>query len=168
MSLSLLVSAACQGFALSLRWGQESSKRKLWVQGTASALAPLQAAAHQPLYGVWNLGGFTHVPLEQAALAFLPAARARSQAREVVGLLLGLALAVGIVTSAVSVDASPQASLLSCLCHCQQAARRKCGENPRKPLEPLECGGPEKCISGEQGRRQRGKGKVSGRDVPIC
>ena len=71
-------------------------------QATASALAPLQAAAHMPIYAVWNLGGFAHVPLEQAALAFLPPARAKGQARETVQLLLGLAVAVGLVTSALT------------------------------------------------------------------
>jgi hypothetical protein len=50
------------------------------MQGTASSLPRLQAAAHQPLYGVWNLGGFAHVPLEQAALAFIPAAASRKYA----------------------------------------------------------------------------------------
>ena len=71
-------------------------------QATASALTPLQAAAHMPIYAVWNLGGFAHVPLEQAALAFLPPARAKGQARETVQLLLGLAVAVGLVTSALT------------------------------------------------------------------
>lgn len=72
------------------------------VTGTASSLPRLQAAAHQPLYGVWNLGGFAHVPLEQAALAFIPAAASRKQGRETVGLLLGLAVAVGLVTSSLT------------------------------------------------------------------
>lgn len=39
------------------------------------------------------------MPLEQAALAFIPAATNRGQGRETVSLLLGLAVAVGIVTS---------------------------------------------------------------------
>lgn len=69
------------------------------VTGTAAALPKLQAAAHQPLYGVWSLGGFAHSPLEQASLAFVPHARTHGQGREVVGLILGLAVIVGIVTA---------------------------------------------------------------------
>lgn len=62
----------------------------------------MQAAAHQLVYGVWNLGSFAHVTLEQAALAFVPPALARRRARETVGLLLGLAVAIGLLTALVS------------------------------------------------------------------
>lgn len=54
------------------------------LQAAATALPPLAVAAHQPVWGVWNIGGFAHAPLEQAALAFLPAARTPADAREVV------------------------------------------------------------------------------------
>ena len=45
---------------------------------------------------------FTHVPLEQAALAFLPAAKSHAEMRETVWLLLGMAIALGCATSVVA------------------------------------------------------------------
>jgi len=59
------------------------------LQAAATALPPLAVAAHQPVWGVWNIGGFAHAPLEQAALAFLPAARTKADAREVVAVRRG-------------------------------------------------------------------------------
>jgi hypothetical protein len=41
----------------------------------ASSLAPLELAAHQLVYSMWSLCSFATVPLEQVALAFVPAAR---------------------------------------------------------------------------------------------
>ena len=44
----------------------------------ASSLAPLELAAHQLVYSMWSLCSFATVPLEQVALAFVPAARGAS------------------------------------------------------------------------------------------
>ncbi len=41
----------------------------------ASSLAPLELAAHQLVYSLWSLCSYATVPLEQVALAFVPAAR---------------------------------------------------------------------------------------------
>jgi hypothetical protein len=50
----------------------------------------------QAVFSVWNLLAFTTTPLEQAALAFVPAAAPGWQQRSTVQLLLSIALAIGI------------------------------------------------------------------------
>lgn len=53
----------------------------LFIQSSAAALATLPLAAHQAVFSVWNLCAFTSAPVEQAALVFLPRARAPWQVR---------------------------------------------------------------------------------------
>lgn len=69
------------------------------LQGSATALKPALVAAHQVLWQVWNLCAFGHVPLEQAALAFLPGIQNRQEYTEWVKLLAGVGLFVGVVTA---------------------------------------------------------------------
>ena len=45
------------------------------MQLTAAVLQPVVLAGHQVLYSLWSLTSFLTVPLEQAALTFLPSAR---------------------------------------------------------------------------------------------
>jgi hypothetical protein len=53
-------------------------------------------------FALWLQSSFCYTPLEQAALAFLPAAQTRAEMRETVWLLLGMALAAGAATAAAS------------------------------------------------------------------
>ncbi|KAK9830569.1 hypothetical protein WJX72_012538 [[Myrmecia] bisecta] len=71
----------------------------LMLQGAATALTPLLVAAHQPVWVVWNLFAFCHTPLEQAALAFLPAAADRREAIETTKVLLAVGVSVGVATA---------------------------------------------------------------------
>lgn len=71
----------------------------LCLQGSATALRPALVAAHQVVWQVWNLCAFGHVPMEQAALAFLPGVQNRQEYREWVKLLAGVGLFVGLVTA---------------------------------------------------------------------
>jgi hypothetical protein len=50
----------------------------------------------QAVFSVWNLLAFTTTPLEQAALAFVPASAPGWQQRSTVQLLLSIALVIGI------------------------------------------------------------------------
>ena len=72
------------------------------VQSSATALRPALVAAHQVLWQVWNLCAFGHTPMEQAALAFLPAIPDRNEYKEMVKLLLGVGVVVGAVTAFVA------------------------------------------------------------------
>ena len=56
-------------------------------------------AAHQPIYGLWSLLSFGHVPTEQAALAYLPGVNSRREASELIWVLLVLGAAIGAVTA---------------------------------------------------------------------
>jgi hypothetical protein len=50
----------------------------------------------QAVFSVWNLLAFTTTPLEQAALAFVPAAAPGWQQRSTVQLLLSIAVVIGV------------------------------------------------------------------------
>ena len=72
----------------------------MWhVQTTATCLQPLLVAAHQPIYGLWSLLTFAHVPTEQAALAYLPGVSSQREASELMWVLLVLGAAIGTVTA---------------------------------------------------------------------
>eukprot|EP00891_Asterochloris_glomerata_P002016 jgi/Astpho2/2016/e_gw1.00038.121.1_t len=77
----------------------------LMLQGTATTLQPLLVAGHQPCRAevaslqVWNLFAYCHAPMEQAALAFLPTLRDRTEANELVKLLIGVGVVVGVITA---------------------------------------------------------------------
>ncbi|KAF6253478.1 mate-domain-containing protein [Scenedesmus sp. NREL 46B-D3] len=62
----------------------------------AASLSWVQLAAHQAVFSVWNLLAFTTAPLEQAALAFVPAAAPGWQQRSTVQLLMSIAVVIGI------------------------------------------------------------------------
>jgi Na+-driven multidrug efflux pump len=49
----------------------------------------------QAVFSVWNLLAFTTAPLEQAALAYVPAAASRGEHRSTLQLLLALSVAIG-------------------------------------------------------------------------
>lgn len=74
----------------------------MMLQSSATALRPALVAAHQVLWQVWNLCAFGHTPMEQAALAFLPAIPDRNEYKELVKLLLGVGIVVGAVTAFVA------------------------------------------------------------------
>ncbi len=74
-------------------------KGHLAVQTTATGLHPLLVAAHQPIYGLWSLLSFGHVPTEQAALAYLPGVTSRREASELIWVLLVLGATIGVVTA---------------------------------------------------------------------
>ncbi|KAL4431117.1 hypothetical protein ABPG75_006373 [Micractinium tetrahymenae] len=83
----------------------------LLLQSTASRLSALLLAAHQPVWSMWCLVSFTNIPLESAALAFLPAAASRADRQETARVLLLLGAASGVVGSCVAVGlpaAAPQ------------------------------------------------------------
>ena len=69
------------------------------LQTTATSLQPLLVAAHQPIYGLWSLLTFAHVPTEQAALAYLPGVTSRREAGELIWVLLILGAAIGLITA---------------------------------------------------------------------
>lgn len=69
------------------------------MQTTATSLQPLLVAAHQPIYGLWSLLTFAHVPTEQAALAYLPGVSSQREASELIWVLLVLGAAIGTVTA---------------------------------------------------------------------
>lgn len=71
----------------------------LILQTTATSLQPLLVAAHQPIYGLWSLLTFAHVPTEQAALAYLPGVSSQREASELMWVLLVLGAAIGTVTA---------------------------------------------------------------------
>ncbi|WIA32752.1 hypothetical protein OEZ86_005937 [Tetradesmus obliquus] len=66
------------------------------LQAAAASLSWVQLAAHQAVFSVWNLLAFTTTPLEQAALAFVPAAAPGWQQRATVQLLLSIAVVIGV------------------------------------------------------------------------
>ncbi|KAK9807973.1 hypothetical protein WJX73_009104 [Symbiochloris irregularis] len=71
----------------------------IMLQGAAAILPPLQLAAHQGAWALWSLTSFAQSPVEQAALAFLPAQPQGSQRRNAVGVILMLGAVLGLVTS---------------------------------------------------------------------
>lgn len=77
------------------------------IQRMATALPVLQLAAHQPIFMMWNLCAFSTAPIEQAALAFLPAAKTRRQREEVPKLIMAIgmtfAMMAGIISSGTAV-----------------------------------------------------------------
>lgn len=74
----------------------------LCLQWTATKLPTMMLAAHQPVWQLWGLCSFTNTPLEQAALAFIPAAEARSERRDLTTLILALGCAMGVLCSLVA------------------------------------------------------------------
>jgi Na+-driven multidrug efflux pump len=69
----------------------------LLMQGATVRLPALLLAAHQPVFQLWGLCSFANTPLEQAALAFIPAARSQRERREITSLLLGVGACSGVV-----------------------------------------------------------------------
>mmetsp|Transcript_1310 Transcript_1310/g.3313 ORF Transcript_1310/g.3313 Transcript_1310/m.3313 type:complete len:553 (-) Transcript_1310:16-1674(-) len=89
------------------------------LQRAATGLPTLMLAAHQPAFMLWNLCAFSTVPLEQAALAFVPAAKTPRQRAEVPRLIvvagLVFALVAGLIAAGIPLLApqlfSPDARL---------------------------------------------------------
>lgn len=73
-----------------------------FLQATAARLPATILAAHQPVWQLWGLCSFTNTPLEQAALAFIPAAATVNDRRELSAILLMLGTGFGIVCSCVA------------------------------------------------------------------
>ncbi len=75
------------------------------IQSSAASLATVQLAAHQAVFGIWNLCAFTTAPLEQVSLTFIPAAKQAWQRAATARLVLGMGvldgLACGVVSAAV-------------------------------------------------------------------
>ncbi|KAG7672119.1 putative Protein DETOXIFICATION 46, chloroplastic [Nannochloris sp. 'desiccata'] len=74
----------------------------LFLQATATRLPALILASHQPVWQLWGLASFTNTPLEQSALAFLPAATSTKEKREFITVLMGLGAISGIVCSLIA------------------------------------------------------------------
>ena len=68
----------------------------LFLQASATRLPAMLLAAHQPVWQLWGLASFANTPLEQAALAFIPAAVTLQERREIISVLLGLGALTGI------------------------------------------------------------------------
>eukprot|EP00241_Pyramimonas_parkeae_P016592 CAMPEP_0114309480 /NCGR_PEP_ID=MMETSP0059-20121206/18657_1 /TAXON_ID=36894 /ORGANISM="Pyramimonas parkeae, Strain CCMP726" /LENGTH=507 /DNA_ID=CAMNT_0001433277 /DNA_START=332 /DNA_END=1855 /DNA_ORIENTATION=- len=69
------------------------------IQSAATSLQVLLVAAHQAVWSMWAVGAFCCSPMEQAALAFLPAARSGFEKRELVRMLLLGGTFVGLVAA---------------------------------------------------------------------
>lgn len=74
----------------------------LFLQASATRLPAMLLAAHQPVWQLWGLASFTNTPLEQAALAFIPAAATVQERREITIVLLSLGALSGIGCSLVA------------------------------------------------------------------
>jgi putative MATE family efflux protein len=74
----------------------------LFLQATATRLPALLLASHQPVWQLWGLASFTNTPLEQSALAFIPAATSIREKREFITVLLGLGAISGIFCSLIA------------------------------------------------------------------
>uniref|UniRef100_A0A061S4R5 Protein DETOXIFICATION n=1 Tax=Tetraselmis sp. GSL018 TaxID=582737 RepID=A0A061S4R5_9CHLO len=72
------------------------------IQRTATALPILKLAAHQPAFMLWNLCAFATQPLEQAALAYYPAAQTRRQKEEIPKLIMATGLMFAVLAGFVS------------------------------------------------------------------
>lgn len=69
----------------------------VFIQSSAAALVTLQLAAHQAVFAIWNLCAFSSAPVEQAALTFLPRAKAPWQERGYQQLIVVLGLVNGLM-----------------------------------------------------------------------
>lgn len=74
----------------------------LFLQATAARLPALLLAAHQPVWQLWGLCSFMNTPLEQAALAFIPASSAPKEHHDLVVLLLAMGAVSGVVCATVA------------------------------------------------------------------
>jgi len=71
----------------------------LFLQSTATRLPALLLASHQPVWQLWGLASFTNAPLEQSALAFLPAVSSTREKKELITVLMSLGAVSGILCS---------------------------------------------------------------------
>lgn len=71
------------------------------MQSAAAALPPLQAAAHQALWSVWNLCAFSMGPVEQAFYSFIPGVRSGKEEAITTQILIAIGLGLGLVSSMV-------------------------------------------------------------------
>ncbi len=78
------------------------TSRTTSLQSTATRLPPLLLAAHQPVWSFWNLMGFTHTPLEQASLAFIPTRRTPAARRQTAAIILAMGLANGLLAGSLT------------------------------------------------------------------
>ncbi len=74
----------------------------LFLQATATRLPALLLAAHQPVWQLWGLASFTNSPIEQSALAFLPAATSTREKKELITVLMGLGAISGLFCSLIA------------------------------------------------------------------
>jgi putative MATE family efflux protein len=74
----------------------------LVLQSNATRLPATLLAAHQPIWQLWGLASFANTPLEQAALAFIPASNSTSERKELVALIVALGGILGVLCSLVA------------------------------------------------------------------
>ena len=74
----------------------------LFLQATATRLPAMLLAAHQPVWQLWGLASFSNTPLEQASLAFIPAAQSPREKKELISTLIGLGGVAGVVCSLIA------------------------------------------------------------------
>lgn len=74
----------------------------LFLSATAARLPAMQLAAHTAVWQLWGLCSFFNTPLEQASLAFLPAARSMIEQRQVAFVLLSIGTMLGLVCSIIA------------------------------------------------------------------
>jgi putative MATE family efflux protein len=74
----------------------------LFLQATATRLPALLLASHQPIWQLWGLASFTNTPLEQSALAFLPAVTSTREKKELITVLMSLGAISGILCSLIA------------------------------------------------------------------
>mmetsp|Transcript_50818 Transcript_50818/g.94667 ORF Transcript_50818/g.94667 Transcript_50818/m.94667 type:complete len:533 (-) Transcript_50818:2202-3800(-) len=72
------------------------------IQSAATSLQVLLVAAHQAVWSMWAVGAFCCSPMEQAALAFLPAAQNEFERRELKRILICTGATLGICAAAAS------------------------------------------------------------------
>lgn len=75
----------------------------LFLQAAAARLSPMSMAAHQAVWSLWGLCSFTHAPLEQASLAFLPTARPGEDKNELTIALIACGGTLGVICTLFSV-----------------------------------------------------------------
>jgi len=77
----------------------------LTVLTTATRLSTVALAAHQMVWALFEPLSFAFIPVEQAAVAFLPSAMARSpaEARETIALLVGSGVSLALILSCICV-----------------------------------------------------------------
>eukprot|EP00878_Enallax_costatus_P014068 GHUV01014712.1.p1 GENE.GHUV01014712.1~~GHUV01014712.1.p1 ORF type:complete len:349 (+),score=62.81 GHUV01014712.1:1274-2320(+) len=72
------------------------------LQTAAASLSLIQLAAHQAVFSVWNLLAFANAPLEQVALAYMPAATTPWQQGSTTQLILALSAVIGVTCGALA------------------------------------------------------------------